>query len=209
MSELKKGKSSAGNSSIFGEVAVGQKEIFATIAYVDESAAKVSSEHRAEFISVKSSIEQVSMGLSRLEQKVDAQSKQVDERFKEVDERFRQVDERFNRVDEQFKALDKKIDVSVGDLAARVNLEFLNFDKKLEAGFARQEANLTALVEALDAKSEARLQEMYTRMDAKYHDSRILAEEQNSRSLLLLEKLGMMTDSHVQLERRVSTLELR
>ncbi len=183
------------NSSVFGEIPEGRRQIFATIAYVDESVAKVVAEHSAEFISVKSSIEQVSLGLSRLEQKVDAQSKQVDERFKQVDKRFDQ--------------LDRKIDDRIENLAMLVNQGFLDQDRKWTAAFAAQRSELKDLIDALDAKSNAKLQEMYTRLDAKYHDSRILAEEQNSRSLLLLEKLGMMTDSHVKLENRMSALELR
>ena len=204
------------NSSVFGEIPEGRRQIFATIAYVDESVAKVGAEHSAEFISVKSSIEQVSLGLSRLEQKVDAQSKQVDDRFKQVDERFNRVDERFKQVDERFKQVDKrfdqldrKIDDRIENLAMLVNQGFLDQDRKWTAAFAAQRSELKDLIDALDAKSNAKLQEMYTRLDAKYHDSRILAEEQNSRSLLLLEKLGIMTDSHVKLENRVSALELR
>ena len=276
MSESKKSKSRAGHSSIFGEVAVGQKDIFATVAYVDESVAKVSSEHSAEFIAVKSSIEQVGLGLNRLEQKVDAKSAASDSKLLEAindlashvsrgfsehsqiwDARMAVNDKKWDtrmeahhkEWDARMEANDKKWDarmeaqdakletaltaqsvkletalaaqsvkletalaaqsVKLEAQVEKINASLVAQSADVKAYMAAQNVELKALIAAQNAKSDASFKEMYTRLDAKYHDSRILAEEQNSRSLLLFEKLGIMTDSHVQLERRVSTLELR
>ena len=265
MSESKKSKSRAGHSSIFGEVAVGQKDIFATVAYVDESVAKVSSEHSAEFIAVKSSIEQVGLGLNRLEQKVDAKSAESDSKLLEAindlashvsrgfsehsqiwDARMAVNDKKWDtrmeahhkEWDARMEANDKKWDarmeaqdakletaltaqsvkletalaaqsVKLEAQVEKINASLVAQSADVKAYMAAQNVELKALIAAQNAKSDASFKEMYTRLDAKYHDSRILAEEQNSRSLLLFEKLGMMTDSHVKLENRVSALELR
>ncbi len=79
----------------------------------------------------------------------------IDARFEQIDARFEQIDARFEQIDAQFKQVDAQFD--------NVSAQFKQVDSKF-------------------AEIGATLNEGLARMDTKFHEAKLLAEEQNLRN---------------------------
>lgn len=79
---------------------------------------------RDSIVKLSEKMENISISINHLSNKMDARFEQVNERFEQVDRRFEQVDERFEQIDKRFEQVDKRfeqMDKKIEDLSDQLH----------------------------------------------------------------------------------------
>ena len=86
---------------------------------------------RDSIVKLSEKMENISISINHLSNKMDARFEQVNERFEQVDRRFEQVDERFEQIDRRFEQVDERFE-QIDRRFEQVDKRFEQVDKRFE-----------------------------------------------------------------------------